>query len=273
MRIITLLLLLLGLGGVASPLRAQCLALDELLRIGAAPTALVTPQVVTQQLAADWVYTAPGASSREAFWTFPAPDGTAASRLNVRAQRPGQDVVFKTTQASCVRQLRSELKSQKLEAQPVTCAGCEAVRYKSPDFEATIYSEMKGDFPFVVVIHQAGTVIQDPAAKRGAQVAAPLPAVEIALATQLLADPRSKILDVRTPEEFAQGHLQGAQNVDFRASDFKQQLSLLDPAGRYVLYCATGNRSGRAAVVMKEQGFESVINAGAYDALQAAGAK
>ncbi|MBF9237653.1 rhodanese-like domain-containing protein [Hymenobacter sp. BT683] len=136
---------------------------------------------------------------------------------------------------------------------------------------------MKGDYPFVVVVHQGNTVIQEPAAKGGggkpgAQVAPPLPAVDIAIATKLLADPRTKILDVRTPEEFAAGHLQGAKNLDFRAADFKQQLSLLDPAGRYVLYCASGNRSGRAAVLMQEQGIASVTNAGAYGALQAAGA-
>ncbi|WP_426059352.1 hypothetical protein [Hymenobacter sp. B1770] len=146
--------------------QAQCLGLSELLVIGAEATAVSTPQVVTQHLP-EWMFNAPAAGSLEAYWTSALPVGgrLAPSRLTVRPQRPGQDVVLKTTQASCVRQLRSELKSQKLEAQPVTCAGCEAVRFKGPDYEATIYSQMKGDYPFVVVVHQVSTIVQDPAAK------------------------------------------------------------------------------------------------------------
>lgn len=77
----------------------------------------------------------------------------AGWRLQLRAQRPGQDVVLKTTQKACVRQPRAELKSRKLATQPVICPGCEAVRFEGPDVEATIYSLMKGDYPFVVVVH------------------------------------------------------------------------------------------------------------------------
>ena len=78
----------------------------------------------------------------------------SATRLQVRAPRPHLDVVLKTTRTACVRQLRVELKSRKLTAQPVTCPSCEAFRFPNPDFEATIYSQMKGDYLFVVVLHQ-----------------------------------------------------------------------------------------------------------------------
>lgn len=92
-----------------------------------------------------------------------------------------------------------------------------------------------------------------PATGSGAK-AAPLAlhAVDIALATHLLADPKVNVLDVRTPEEYAAGHLQGAQNINFRALNFSQQLSKLDSQGRYVLHCATGNRSGLAAALMQQ---------------------
>lgn len=171
MRILTILLLLFLQGAVPATVRAQCLALADLLAIGAEPTALSAPPVVTRHLSFEWVYNGPSASSREVFWAFPTPGEGAlpASRLLVRAQRPGQDVVLKTTQVACVRQLRSELKSRKLEAQPVTCPGCEAVRFKGPDFEATFYSQMKGDYPYVVVVHQGTVAIPDPAAKGQAQ--------------------------------------------------------------------------------------------------------
>ena len=139
----------------APELRAQCISLADLLVIGAEPAALTAPKVVTDHLTVEWTYVGPTAAVRETVWTF-KPSGTAASiaRLQMRVQRPGQDVVLKTAQANCVRDLRSELKSRKLTAQPVTCLNCEAVRYQGPDFEATIYSQMKGEFPFVVVVHQ-----------------------------------------------------------------------------------------------------------------------
>lgn len=270
-----LFLLMLLLWQAAVPLSGfgQCLALDDLLAIGAEPTALSVPQVVTDRLNAAWAYTAPTAMAREAFWTLPAASGGAVptARLQLRAQRPGQDVVLKTTEAACVRQLRGELKGRKLTSQPVTCPACEAVRFQGPDFEATIYSQMKGDYPFVVVLHQV------PTARAAASAASAAPSVvrpiDIALAVKLLAEPQVTVIDVRTPEEFAAGHLQAAKNMNFRGLDFSQLISQLDPKRRYVLYCATGNRSGLAAALMQQQGITNVVNAGGYNDLKAAGAK
>lgn len=167
MRILFLLLLLFFGGAASSTLRAQCLALDDLLAIGAEPTALTVPQVVTNRLTFEWTYNGPTATSRDAFWTTPAAEGSTVftARLMMRPQRPGQDVVLKTTQAACVRELNRELKSRKITAQPVTCPSCEAVRYQGAGFEATIYSQMKGDYPFVVVVHQVPAgVVAAPAA-------------------------------------------------------------------------------------------------------------
>ena len=272
MRVFILVLLLLWQVVTPSMGLAQCIGLDDLLVIGAEPTALTVPQIVTGRLSPNWTFNGPTATSREVFWTLPATDGSAlaAIRLQVRAQRPGQDVVLKTTQAACVRQLRAELKSRKLTAQPVTCPNCEAVRFQSPDFEATIYSQMKGEYPFVVVLHQVPVVPAGSGAKAALAVINP---VDIAMATHLLADPKMTVLDVRTPEEYAAGHLQGAQNMNFRALDFSQKVSRLDPQARYVLYCGAGNHSGLAAALMQQQGITNVINAGGYAELKAAGAK
>lgn len=256
----------------------QCLSLDDLLVIGAEPTALITPQVVTSRLSPDWTFTGPTASSHEGFWTLADPAGgtVAGTRLQIRAQRPGQDVVLKTNQAACVRQIRAELKNRKLTSQPVTCPSCEAVRFQAPDFEATIYSQMKGDYPYVVVLHQVPPVAAPVPASSGSGSKAVVPIVhpvDIAIATRMLADPKMTVLDLRTPEEFGAGHFQGAQNLDFRALDFSQQTSKLDPQGRYVLYCDNGNHSGMAAALMQQQGIANVINAGGYADLKAAGAK
>lgn len=66
------------------------------------------------------------------------------------------------------------------------------------------------------------------------------------------------VLDVRTPEEFAEGHLADAVNIDFYAGDFADQLAALDPETPYVLYCRSGNRSGTTAEMMEELGFADV---------------
>ncbi|GAA4358562.1 hypothetical protein GCM10023185_24400 [Hymenobacter saemangeumensis] len=109
-----------------------------------------------------------------------------------------------------------------------------------------------------------------PAPSHTALLASPATA---AAAVKLLADSRNVVLDVRTPAEFAAGHLQGAQNVDFRAASFQEQVAQLNPQKTYILYCASGNRSGQAAALMQKKGFGKVINAGGYNDLKVAGAK
>src|SRR5574337_463253 len=68
------------------------------------------------------------------------------------------------------------------------------------------------------------------------------------------------ILDVRTPEEFAEGHLSGAVNVNLPAPDFERRLGALDRGKTYLVYCRTGNRSARAIQVMQRLGFRSVYH-------------
>jgi rhodanese-related sulfurtransferase len=68
------------------------------------------------------------------------------------------------------------------------------------------------------------------------------------------------VLDVRTPEEFAEGHLEGAVLVDFYAADFADQLAALDADVPYLVYCRSGNRSGQALGVMEQLGFTSVVD-------------
>lgn len=66
------------------------------------------------------------------------------------------------------------------------------------------------------------------------------------------------VLDIRTPEEFAAGHLAGAINVDYYADDFEDQLAELDLDVPYVMYCNSGNRSSNALPVMDSLGFQEV---------------
>jgi rhodanese-related sulfurtransferase len=68
------------------------------------------------------------------------------------------------------------------------------------------------------------------------------------------------LLDVRTPEEFAAGHIAGAQNIDFYAADFADRIDALDRSSAYVVYCHSGNRSGKATEVMADKGFSDVTD-------------
>jgi phage shock protein E len=68
------------------------------------------------------------------------------------------------------------------------------------------------------------------------------------------------ILDVRTPGEFAEGHIDGAVNLDIQAPDFEKRLRALDRKRSYLVYCRTGNRSRRATVAMEALGFRSIFH-------------
>ena len=67
-------------------------------------------------------------------------------------------------------------------------------------------------------------------------------------------------LDVRTPIEFAEGHIEGARLIDFQSGNFENEISALDKNATYAVYCRSGNRSGQAVKVMQDAGFMNVFN-------------
>jgi rhodanese-related sulfurtransferase len=84
------------------------------------------------------------------------------------------------------------------------------------------------------------------------------PAQASDLARQHSGDATFVTLDVRTPEEFAGGHLAGATNVDVNASDFGARVGRLARTSTYLVYCHSGNRSARATAQMHDLGFGHV---------------
>jgi len=80
------------------------------------------------------------------------------------------------------------------------------------------------------------------------------------------------LLDVRTPEEYAQGHLRGALLYDVKSSDFDAKVAKLPRGAKYLLYCRSGHRSGIALDRMKTMGFSDLRHvAGGIQAWSAAG--
>ena len=73
------------------------------------------------------------------------------------------------------------------------------------------------------------------------------------------------VIDVRTPAEFADGHLEGAINIDWQGATFFDEVAQFDPAGTYVIYCRSGNRSAQAISALTEMGFTDLTNAGGLE--------
>ena len=98
-----------------------------------------------------------------------------------------------------------------------------------------------------------GQVAQAPAG----QLAAP-GRVDAAEFAAVIARPGVQILDIRTPQEFADGHIQGAVNIPLQQSDFADRVSQLDPKGTYAVYCRSSSRSKAAVAEMTSAGLTNV---------------
>ncbi|GAB5521292.1 MAG: rhodanese-like domain-containing protein [Rhodothermales bacterium] len=78
------------------------------------------------------------------------------------------------------------------------------------------------------------------------------------------------VLDVRTPAEYAEGHLVQARNIDVMNPTFVDHVQDLDKDKTYYLHCKSGGRSGKATEIMRGMGFDA-YNVGGYADLVAAG--
>jgi len=80
-----------------------------------------------------------------------------------------------------------------------------------------------------------------------------------ALAT-MRARPDLVVIDVRTPGEFAAGHIDGAINIDFRNINFATEIAKLDSAQDYLIHCRSGGRSTASLQQFKAQNFSHIIH-------------
>lgn len=70
----------------------------------------------------------------------------------------------------------------------------------------------------------------------------------------------TQLVDVRTKEEFGEGHIKAAQNICVTDSDFKEKVAKLDKEKPVYVYCRSGKRSARAASILKEMGFKEIYD-------------
>ena len=112
---------------------------------------------------------------------------------------------------------------------------------------------------------ESSTAEAEPLAAGAAAEAAPgVEAAGVALAEQ------RTVIDVRTPEEYAEGHVLDAVNLNVQDPSFDSEIAALDADGTYVVYCRSGNRSATAAERMRAAGLD-VLDGGALGDMADAG--
>lgn len=79
-------------------------------------------------------------------------------------------------------------------------------------------------------------------------------------AERLNADGAIVVIDIRTPREFEDAHIDGAVNIDFYAEDFFEKLMALDKTKTYLVHCAVGSRSRRAERAFAAAGLTNVLH-------------
>ena len=78
--------------------------------------------------------------------------------------------------------------------------------------------------------------------------------VSVAEFATVISQPGVQIIDVRTPAEFADGHIAGAVNIPVQQPDFIERIARLDPKTTYAVYCRSGHRSKTAVAQMQGAG-------------------
>jgi rhodanese-related sulfurtransferase len=96
----------------------------------------------------------------------------------------------------------------------------------------------------------------------GGSDTAVLETVDAGAFADLVAADGTVILDIRTPEEYAEGHIEGSLNIDFYEEDFAAQIGQLDRDVEYAVYCRSGNRSGQAMELFADLEFNAVHELG-----------
>lgn len=84
--------------------------------------------------------------------------------------------------------------------------------------------------------------------------------------TQVVLPTNAILIDVRTPEEFNEGTIENAINIDFFDDNFKNEVSKIDKDSEIIIFCKSGGRSAQANEILKSLGFNNVREIqGGYD--------
>jgi rhodanese-related sulfurtransferase len=90
-------------------------------------------------------------------------------------------------------------------------------------------------------------------------------------AAKLVQEGKVTVLDVRTEDEFKEGHIKGAKNVDFNAEDFAKKAAQVDKSKPVLVHCQAGGRSTKSLPTLEKLGFEIYHLDGGFSAWEDAG--
>lgn len=79
--------------------------------------------------------------------------------------------------------------------------------------------------------------------------------IPVATAKEMVDADTIAIIDVRTLDEYQQGHIEDATNIDYYGDDFDEQIDKLPKDKTYMVYCRSGGRSAKAMKIMQDKGF------------------
>lgn len=138
----------------------------------------------------------------------------------------------------------------------IAVSGCDIITGNALDTQPATTSPPRwgwtlidNTYPTTVIDRNTGQLIRD---------VTPHEAFGIMGTSSYLGNP--VVIDVRTPQEYTEGHIWRSINMDYQSSAFKDIISRLDKNFTYIVYCRTGARSAMARSVMEELGFKYVIN-------------
>ena len=76
----------------------------------------------------------------------------------------------------------------------------------------------------------------------------------------LSTNPDIQLIDVRTPKEYEEGHIENATLIDYYSVDFNTKIQELDIEKPVYLYCKSGNRSGKSSKILSDLGFREIVD-------------
>jgi len=84
--------------------------------------------------------------------------------------------------------------------------------------------------------------------------------VDVAAAEKLVKEGKVTVLDVRTSDEYKEGHIDGATNIDFTENNFASEVKKLDKDKPILVHCAAGGRSTKSLPTLEKEGFTQVYH-------------
>jgi len=112
----------------------------------------------------------------------------------------------------------------------------------------------------ILAVAFVGFVLLTPAAQSEQQFATVTPREASALIAKHRGDPDFVILDIRTPGEYQNGHIENSIMIDFYSKTFAEEVNRLDRGKTYLIHCRSGNRSTRSMALFEKLQFQKIYH-------------